>query len=209
MPEGLPVASGGHASGTKLAPSRSRGVRNDLIPPEPPRGATRGGQADAAGRLGPPWLALESGSRRLVLAGYGTMADRVVLLTHDPATGALAIDDRFRRWARRFPGLGWPASRTGRCSARSSDAVWVGDRALVTVSFIGAELAPLGARAGKLPFRTRADPGALAASCALLRAFHRCPGVTRDLRADIRDIAANAPGVRTGSLDRTLRRATR
>jgi hypothetical protein len=53
----------------------------------------------------PHWLALEPNSRRLVLTGYGAMADRVVLLTHDPATGALAIDDRFREAGTTIPGV--------------------------------------------------------------------------------------------------------
>jgi hypothetical protein len=53
----------------------------------------------------PHWLALEPGGRRLVLTGYGAMADRVVLLTHDPATGALAIDDRFREEGATIPGV--------------------------------------------------------------------------------------------------------
>jgi hypothetical protein len=53
----------------------------------------------------PHWLALEPNSRRLVLTGYGAMADRVVLLTHDPATGALAFDDRFREEGATLPGV--------------------------------------------------------------------------------------------------------
>jgi len=33
------------------------------------------------------------------------MADRVVLLTHDPATGALAVDERFRQDGATEPGI--------------------------------------------------------------------------------------------------------
>jgi len=53
----------------------------------------------------PHWLALEPNGRRLVLTGYGAMEDRVVLLSHDAATGALAIDERFRDEGAAGPGV--------------------------------------------------------------------------------------------------------
>jgi len=53
----------------------------------------------------PHWLALEPNGRRLVLTGYGAMENRVVLLTHDPATGALALDERFREEGATEPGV--------------------------------------------------------------------------------------------------------
>lgn len=53
----------------------------------------------------PHWLALEPNGRRLVLTGKGGMADRVVLLTHDAASGTLRIDERFREEGDTVPGL--------------------------------------------------------------------------------------------------------
>jgi hypothetical protein len=53
----------------------------------------------------PHWLALEPGGRRLVVTGYGAMANRALLATFDSATGALALDDRFRDEGSAVPGL--------------------------------------------------------------------------------------------------------
>ncbi|HKV76317.1 MAG TPA: hypothetical protein VJN95_17495 [Gemmatimonadales bacterium] len=43
----------------------------------------------------PHWISLEPNQRRLVLTGYGTLRNRLLLVTFDPATGALALDRRF------------------------------------------------------------------------------------------------------------------
>ncbi len=44
----------------------------------------------------PHWIAIAPDQRRLVVTGYGAMMNRVVIASLDPATGALAIDERFR-----------------------------------------------------------------------------------------------------------------
>ncbi|CAN5636360.1 hypothetical protein BH23GEM3_BH23GEM3_02690 [soil metagenome] len=97
---GIPVVSGHHLLIT--VPSYPAVVSLDISDPAAPREVDRLMLPDG---WVPHWLALEPGSRRLVLTGYGTMADRVVLLTHDPATGALAIDDRFREEGATMPGV--------------------------------------------------------------------------------------------------------
>jgi hypothetical protein len=97
---GIPVVSGERLIIT--VPSYPAVVSLDLSDPAAPREVARLMLPD--GWI-PHWLALEPNSRRLVLTGYGAMADRVVLLTHDPATGALAFDDRFREEAATLPGV--------------------------------------------------------------------------------------------------------
>jgi hypothetical protein len=96
----IPVISGHHLMIT--VPSYPAVVGLDLSDPAAPREVSRLMLPDG---WVPHWLALEPGSRRLVLTGYGAMADRVVLLTHDPVTGALAIDDRFREEGKTIPGV--------------------------------------------------------------------------------------------------------
>jgi hypothetical protein len=53
----------------------------------------------------PHWLGLEPNGRRLVLTGKGGMTDRVLLLTHDAASGAIRVDERFREEGDSVPGL--------------------------------------------------------------------------------------------------------
>jgi hypothetical protein len=96
----IPVVSGHHLIIT--VPSYPAVVSLDVSDPAEPREVARLMLPD--GWI-PHWLALEPNSRRLVLTGYGAMADRVVLLTHDPATGALAIDGRFREAGTTLPGV--------------------------------------------------------------------------------------------------------
>jgi hypothetical protein len=100
---GIPVVSGHHLIIT--VPSYPAVVNLDVSDPAAPREVAR--LMLPAGWL-PHWLALEPNRRRLVLTGYGALADRVVLLTHDPATGALAIDDRFREAGTTIPGVRIP-----------------------------------------------------------------------------------------------------
>jgi hypothetical protein len=97
---GIPVVSGERLIIT--VPSYPAVVSLDLSDPAAPREVARLMLPD--GWI-PHWLALEPDSRRLVLTGYGAMADRIVLLTHDPTTGALAIDDRFREAGATMPGV--------------------------------------------------------------------------------------------------------
>jgi hypothetical protein len=96
----IPVMSGHHLLIT--VPSYPAVVSLDLSDPAEPREVARLMLPDG---WVPHWLALEPNSRRLVLTGYGALADRVVLLSHDPATGALAIDDRFREEGTTIPGV--------------------------------------------------------------------------------------------------------
>jgi hypothetical protein len=65
----------------------------------------------------PHWIALEPNTRRLVLTGYGTLENRVLLATFDSATGALALDRRFREEGDTVPGFRlagrtWPHGST-------------------------------------------------------------------------------------------------
>lgn len=96
----IPVVSGHHLMIT--VPSYPAVVSLDISDPAAPRELDRLMLPD--GWI-PHWLALAPDGRRLVLTGYGSMADRVVLLTHDPATGALAVDDRFREDGSTVPGV--------------------------------------------------------------------------------------------------------
>ncbi|MCU0620383.1 MAG: selenium-binding family protein [Gemmatimonadales bacterium] len=61
----------------------------------------------------PRWIALSGDRRRVVLTGYGALRHRVLLLRFDPATGALAVDERFREAGAAAPGFrlddtAWP-----------------------------------------------------------------------------------------------------
>jgi hypothetical protein len=96
----IPVVSGHHLMIT--VPSYPAVVSLDLSDPSTPREVARLMLPEG---WVPHWLALEPGGRRLVLTGYRSMADRVVLLTRDPATGALAFDDRFREEGATLPGV--------------------------------------------------------------------------------------------------------
>jgi hypothetical protein len=89
-------------------------VSLDIADPAHPREASRLllGDQDV-----PHWIALEPNQRRLVLTGYGTLSTRVLLATFDAATGALALDERFRPAGATRPGfdmLGpWPHGTSG------------------------------------------------------------------------------------------------
>ena len=96
----IPVVSGHHLVIT--VPSIPAVVSLDFSDPAAPREA---GRVTLPEGWVPHWLALEPSSRRLVLTGYGAMADRVVLLTHDPVTGVLAVDERFREDGATEPGI--------------------------------------------------------------------------------------------------------
>jgi hypothetical protein len=53
----------------------------------------------------PHWIALSRDQRRVVVTGYRAMQHRVVLLRFDPATGQLALDERFRENGATEPGF--------------------------------------------------------------------------------------------------------
>lgn len=96
----IPVVSGRHLMIT--VPSYPAVVSLDMTDPAAPREV---GRATLPKGWIPHWLALEPNHQRLVLTGYGAMMNRVVMLTHDTTTGALAIDDRFREAGMTEPGL--------------------------------------------------------------------------------------------------------
>lgn len=64
----------------------------------------------------PHWIALEPSTRRVAITGYRKLATRVLLATFDSATGALALDPRFRAAGATVPGLDltgpWPHGGT-------------------------------------------------------------------------------------------------
>lgn len=96
----IPVVSGRHLMIT--VPTYPAVVSLDMTDPAAPREV---GRAMLPEGWIPHWLALEPSSGRLVLTGYGAMMNRVVLLTHDSTTGAVAIDGRFREEGATEPGL--------------------------------------------------------------------------------------------------------
>jgi len=53
----------------------------------------------------PHWIAIEPSHRRVVITGGGTLAHRVLLADFDPATGQLALDERFREEGATEPGF--------------------------------------------------------------------------------------------------------
>jgi hypothetical protein len=53
----------------------------------------------------PHWIAISPDHRRVVVTGYQAMRHRVVIARFDPATGHLAIDDRFREEGASQPGF--------------------------------------------------------------------------------------------------------
>lgn len=87
----IPVVIGPHYLVT--VPSIPAVVSLDISNPAAPREVGRAtlGEGDV-----PHWISLEPNTKRVVVTGYGKLANRVVLLTYDSATGALAVDDRFR-----------------------------------------------------------------------------------------------------------------
>jgi hypothetical protein len=66
----------------------------------------------------PHWLALDEASGRIAIADRGDGEERLFVATLDPATGALALDERFRDRGSDRPGVSferaeWPHGRTG------------------------------------------------------------------------------------------------
>src|SRR5690606_18113785 len=43
----------------------------------------------------PHWIAVSGNQRRVVITGYGALRNRVLIARFDPATGQLALDERF------------------------------------------------------------------------------------------------------------------
>lgn len=104
----IPVVAGPYYVVT--VPSIPGVVTLDLTDASAPREVSRLvlGEGDI-----PHWLAMDPAGTRLVLTGYGNLAHRLLLLQFDPATGALALDERFREEGAtepgfRFEGRTWP-----------------------------------------------------------------------------------------------------
>jgi hypothetical protein len=68
-------------------------VSLDITDPSNPREASRLMFPEGAE---PHWLAMEPGTKRLVLTGYGSLKGKVTMLTFDSATGRLGLDSLFR-----------------------------------------------------------------------------------------------------------------
>ena len=96
----IPVVSGRYWITTVAALSAV--VSLDISDPANPREASR---VTLAPDEEPHWIALEPGTKRLVITGYGKLATRVLIATFDSATGALALDTRFRDAGASAPGL--------------------------------------------------------------------------------------------------------
>jgi hypothetical protein len=77
-------------------------VSLDVSNPASPREAGR--VTLEAGEV-PHWIAMEPNGRRVVLTGYGRLEGRVLMLSFDPVTGALAVDERFRSEGSSVPGV--------------------------------------------------------------------------------------------------------
>jgi hypothetical protein len=61
----------------------------------------------------PHWIAISPDQRRVVVTGYAALQHRAVIARFDPASGQLAIDERFREEGASEPGFrmdnkAWP-----------------------------------------------------------------------------------------------------
>jgi hypothetical protein len=76
-------------------------VSLDIADPAHPREVSRAvlGPGDV-----PHWISVSPDQRRLVITGYGAMRNRAVIARFDPATGRVAIDERFREPGATEPG---------------------------------------------------------------------------------------------------------
>ena len=104
----IPVVAGDYYLVT--VPAWNAVVSLDIGDPAAPREVSRVtlGSGDV-----PHWIALSPDRRRVVLTGFGAMQNRVVILRFDPATGLLAVDERFREEGASEPGFtmagkAWP-----------------------------------------------------------------------------------------------------
>ncbi len=110
----LPVVAGRYW--VQTVPAEHALVSLDVSDPDQPREA---GRLVLAETDGPHWIALDpSGTRIVISGGGGTLQRRVLIATLDPATGALALDERFRDAGADAPGVtferaGWPHGNTG------------------------------------------------------------------------------------------------
>ena len=118
----VPIVSG--RFWVQSLPSARALVALDVSDPGAPVEVSR---LELGARNFPHWLALDEGSGRIAIADRGDGEERVFLATLDPATGALALDERFRDPGSDRPGVSferaeWPHGRTG--SARPHGTVF-------------------------------------------------------------------------------------
>jgi hypothetical protein len=104
----LPVIAGRYYLVT--VPAWSAVVSLDISDPGAPREVSRVTLAE--GDV-PHWIAISPDHRRVVVTGYEGMRHRVVIARFDPATGQLAVDERFREEGASQPGFhmdnkAWP-----------------------------------------------------------------------------------------------------
>lgn len=96
-------------------PSAQAVVALDVSDPSSPREVSR---VTLGPRNFPHWLALDPSGGRIVVADRGDGEPRIFVLTVDPETGALAVDERFRDPGSERPGVDfgrsdWPHGPTG------------------------------------------------------------------------------------------------
>jgi hypothetical protein len=107
----IPVVAGSHWITT--VPSYPAVVSLDISDPAHPREVSR--MMLPEGDV-PHWIAMEPNQHRVVITGYGALANRVLLATFDPASGALSLDPRFRPEGASQPGFDlvgpWPHGAT-------------------------------------------------------------------------------------------------
>ena len=107
----IPVVSGRYWITT--VPAVPAVVSLDISDPAHPREVSR---LTLSPEEVPHWISLEPNTRRLAITGYGKLATRVLLASFDSATGALALDPRFRAAGTATPGLDlagpWPHGGT-------------------------------------------------------------------------------------------------
>lgn len=104
----IPVVVGNHYLVT--VPAWNAVVSLDISDPAAPREVSRVtlGPEDV-----PHWIAVSGDQRRVVITGYGALRNRVLIARFDPATGQLALDERFREEGAAEPGFrmtgkSWP-----------------------------------------------------------------------------------------------------
>lgn len=96
----IPVVAGRYYLVT--VPAWNAVVSLDIGDPAAPREVSR---VTLGGGDVPHWIALSPDRRRVVVTGYGAMQNRVVILRFDPASGRLALDERFREEGASQPGF--------------------------------------------------------------------------------------------------------
>ncbi len=117
---GVPVLAGKYFLQT--VPDAHAVVSMDVSDPEHPREVSRVVFGDD--EL-PHWLVMEPSGKRLVMNSGGSVSNRVFIVNFDPATGAVAIDEKFRdagaaRAGVRFSARTFPQGFTGTATPHGS-----------------------------------------------------------------------------------------